>query len=338
MVSHILLKRLGFFQERPRPRRVTSPELHLRLHGVEGHVRGDDHPWMPAQRVVRRQGFDLGDVVGQASDASLLQRARRRLQVHQPTPRGVDDDRAPAHHPQRPLPDKVPVLGRHGRVEGDVVGLRQGLLLGGRALHAGDAPVADEGIVSGDFEAEGSGPVGHPASDPTQPEEGESPSGDPVDVDAGWEGPLPVADDPGGLDDAAGEGEQERHRVVRDLVQAVVGHVGDLDAVAGRGFHVDVVVPDSVPGDDPAAPRRRGLDDGGGHPGVDDHQGLGVARFLRQGRLVRGCREHDLRAERREDRAFDFEVTEEAFGDEDLHGRSRSRPLSRGLPRRRDTW
>ena len=47
------------------------------------------------------------------------------------------------------------------------------------------------------------------------------------------------------LDDAAGGREEQRERVVSDLVEAVVRHVRDEDAVLRRGVDVDVVVADA---------------------------------------------------------------------------------------------
>jgi hypothetical protein len=113
--------------------------------------------------------------------------------------------------------------------------------------------------------------------------------------------------------------EQQRQRVVGDLVEAVVRHVGHEDARPCGGFDVDVVDPDPVAGDDPAA--LGGRDRRGRHLGEAHEQRV---RPGQRGRVL-GQRRADLR----QSRAFGFQVTEDVIGDQDL---------SRARHRRTGAW
>ena len=64
-------------------------------------------------------------------------------------------------------------------------------------------------------------------------------------------------------DDAPRAGEQQRHRVIGDLVEAEVRDVHDEDPELGRALDRDVVDADAVARDDDAA--RRGVERLGGH-------------------------------------------------------------------------
>ena len=72
-------------------------------------------------------------------------------------------------------------------------------------------------------------------------------------------------------DDAASPGEREADCMVRDLLHAVVGHVGDPDAARGGGVDGDVVQPDAEAGHD--LQRFRGLDGGGRNLGPASQDG-----------------------------------------------------------------
>ena len=58
--------------------------------------------------------------------------------------------------------------------------------------------------------------------------------------------PMPTLGVAGVGDESAGASEHERNRVCRDLVDAIVGDVGDGDVARGSSIEVNVVEPDPV--------------------------------------------------------------------------------------------
>ena len=76
--------------------------------------------------------------------------------------------------------------------------------------------------------------------------------------------------------DLAGHREQQRHRVVGDLAQAIVRHIGDGDAERCRGRQVDVVDAEAEPADHLAALEL--FEEIAGELGIGDEHRVGVAR------------------------------------------------------------
>jgi hypothetical protein len=112
-------------------------------------------------------------------------------------------------------------------------------------------------------------------------------------------------------------GQQQRDRVQRDLLDAVVGHVRHGDAARCRRIEVDRVEAHAIARDRAAV--REALDRGRGDRGVCVQQADGVGAVLRD--LVRRLAVVlDERVARRlEHRALDVEVAERVVGDGDDH-------------------
>ena len=142
--------------------------------------------------------------------------------------------------------------------------------------------IGQEGIVEADLHVEAAGPAGRRDADPAEAHDPEAGAAQPADQ--GCSGPMPARMGVGEQarvvgDEAAGEPEHQRDRVVGDLGRAVVGHVADRNPALAAGGEVDVVVADAGPDQDPAA--REALDQGAleRHAEVGDHR-LGGAPVL----------------------------------------------------------
>ena len=91
-----------------------------------------------------------------------------------------------------------------------------------------------------------------------------------------WDGPFPIADGERSLVSAAGEHQQQRHRVVGDVIEAIVGNVGDQHIPLSGRVDVDVVEADSVAGHDPHSGISGGIDNWLGHLRVTDQHRVSV--------------------------------------------------------------
>jgi hypothetical protein len=106
--------------------------------------------------------------------------------------------------------------------------------------------------------------------------------------------------------------------VVGHLVDAVVGHVADGNAVVPGGGEVDVVDADAVADDHPGTAHRR--DDVGVHRRELRDHGVGVGHRLGEtGRVLR-LGGDELGAGRGDDLLLEREVVEGMVGDDDFHG------------------
>ena len=118
-------------------------------------------------------------------------------------------------------------------------------------------PLAEVGVVEDDVEPQGLGAEGRRRADPAAADDPEGLAAQAGRAQGGPVVPGPRPDRLVRRQQPPRQGQQEHDRVVGDLLRAVVGHVADDHAVAGRGIQVDVVVPHPR-ADDAAASRRPG--------------------------------------------------------------------------------
>ena len=286
--------------------RLAAPE------GLDQRVRG-----------VGRLGRQ--DVEPGAAHGAVAQCRLERAEIDQPAARGIDQQRALLERPERPAVDQVGVPGGQRAVQADHIRLGEQRFEGrcpAIALRQIDA-IGQQGVVKADLHVEAVGPARRRGADPAQADDAEAGAAQPADQ--GRAGPVPagvrVGEQTGVVgDQAAGEPEHQRDRVIGDLGGAVVGHVADRDPPLAAGGDVDVVVADARPDQDPAV--RQPLDQGA----IDRHAVVGDQRIGRAPAIVRDAvggelvvhRELELGAE---DLALDQGVVlEQRVGQQNQHG------------------
>jgi hypothetical protein len=142
---------------------------------------------------------------------------------------------------QLAVADQAQRLGGLGQVHADEVGLGQQLVQGDEAGAELGGPGGGHVRVVGDhLHAERGQPLGDQRADPAQPEE----AGHFVlQLDAGELGAFPLAglERGHGLWHVAGDGQQQRHRVLGRAHDVGARRVHDHDPRLGGGLHVHVV-------------------------------------------------------------------------------------------------
>jgi hypothetical protein len=151
---------------------------------------------------------------------------------------------------------------------------------------------------------------------PPEPDEGQAPPGDPVHARVVDRPPI-AGHRAGRRHDAARPREEQGHRMVGDLIEAVVRDVRHHDPVAGRGLDRDVVVADPIPRDDPAPSRRGDVDHALAHRREADEHRVDVHCQVEQGLLGAVRRHDDLGVERPEHLVLGAQVGEDVIGDQD---------------------
>ena len=236
--------------------------------------------------------------------------------IDQRPARSVDDDRRSLHRRDQLGPDQVAGLVGEGSVQGHEIGISDGL----RSAPDLRQPLQGLGqvrIVAHDLEAQGQRPLDHPAADPADPEQRQGSAAQPVQRSRDLPAALPHPTGAG--DDAAGRRQQQRDGVVGDLVEAVVGDVGDPDPARRRDRDVDVVDPDPVAGDHRAAVVGGRFDNRRADRREADQHRVGRRGQVDQRVLVRGGGEDDFGAQGLERPPLDLEAVENVVGDENLH-------------------
>jgi hypothetical protein len=99
--------------------------------------------------------------------------------------------------------------------------------------------------------------------------------------------------------DLARAGEEERHGVLGDLLDAIRRIVGDDDAGRGRGVQVYGIHADAVAGDDPALRHLR-HDLGRDRPGVGIEERVAIRGLAQELLGLLGLQRHELRHSRQD--------------------------------------
>ena len=188
----------------------------------------------------------LGEnVQGRARDRPLFERGGERVEVHDLATRGVDHDCAGLHPTERLGADQPARLLGERRVERDDVGGPEQLVEVDEAGAGGArGRLGRERVVRDDGHAEGAGPAGHLAADPSDPDEAEC-LGAKLSAGELRARPLAGADAAVGIDDPAEERERERERVFCRGHDVAEGRVHDVHPPRCRGGYIDVVDADA---------------------------------------------------------------------------------------------
>ena len=128
--------------------------------------------------------------------------------------------------------------------------------------------------------------------------------------------PTAFADRARRLAEPACVDEKKRHRMVGDFIQTVVGNICDWDSVAFRRRYIDVVVPDSVADDRPAARLRRRGDHGFRDRYVSHHDRVSLAGLIDQRLLITCRRQPNFGVKWAQDLLFDLERRHICVGDQ----------------------
>ena len=236
-------------------------------------MRGGDHVLELEERAVGA-GLDREDVEPGSRDAALLDRAVERGLVDDAATGGVDQDEGRLDLVQLLVTDQADGLGGLGQVDRHEVGLLEQLVEADQAdAHLRGAAGLDVGVVGDDVHPERGQSLRDEHADAAEADDAD---GLLVELDAGVLRALPLAVLQRGVgrrDVARGSQHQGDGELgSRDDVGGRGVH--DHDAALGGGLHVDVVEPDSGPGDDLeplGRGQRLGVDLGGGahEDGVD---------------------------------------------------------------------
>ena len=212
----------------------------LRLLGGRRQVRRDDDVVELEQRPRVRLGRE--DVERRSGDVAGAEGVQQRVLVHQLAAGGVDDAHARLHAREGACIDRALRLRREREVEGEEVGLGQGVLLGLRALDAelAEPLLGDEGVVADDTHLQARRTAGDLLPDPAEAEHDEGLVRQLEPAVAGAL-PAPVLERRVGLRDVAREREQQADRVLGGRDDGRFRSVRDHDPAAGRRLDVDVV-------------------------------------------------------------------------------------------------
>ena len=276
------------------------------------------------QRVhARRPGGQLGglllDVVQcRAGDATVAQRLVECRIVDVFAAGAVDEDRRRLHLRQPRGVDDVVRLRRVGRHDIDDVGRREQLVQFDLAHTVGAHQAARHiGVVGDNLEAEDLQLAGNVLGDAPEADQAPGRATETLGRHAGRT-PVPLAGMGGPVihGDAAQQHEAHRDGMVGHLLDAVVGHVGDEDAVLVGRLDVQDVDADAVPADD-LAPRQ--LFDGRPHDlGILLQDGVRVRRQLAEPFAGLALQSDHLGADRLEHAALDVEIRIVVIADVDL--------------------
>ena len=150
----------------------------------------------------------------------------------------------------------------------------------------GKVAVDDVGIAGDDAPEHVATDVRHPLADPAQADDAERHVADPAERSGRKVVPFRRVDVAMVGDDVAHEGERQRQGMRRDLADAVVGRIGDPDAMLRAGVGVHGVETGADPahdadlrqrGDDALGDRRVLQQDAGAVARGGDHVSLGLA-------------------------------------------------------------
>ena len=255
-----------------------------RLFAVPGDVRRDDDVLPPAQRVRIGKRLGVDRVERTPGDLPGVECPNQRIGVDDGPARAIDDERRRFHARQGFVADHLPGLGCQRRMQRQEV--RPGQQIHEFSLLAGNivASLLDEGIGKKNAHAEGRRAPRHLPGDVAKADQAERPARQP-EHGLPWRNLPPAAAHQPIVDgNLASAGEDQRHRVLGDFLDAVGRVVGDDDARLRGGVEIDGVHADAVTGDDPALGHLR-------HRLCRDRPSVGIEQRV----AVRGLRQKLLR-------------------------------------------
>ena len=274
---------------------------------------------MSEQLRVGGHRFDRQHVECQPRQRAAVERSQRGVDVDDRAARRVDEERSGRHRGEHRRADHSARLLVERHVQRHDVALREDLRQVSPLDVGGEVAVDDVGVAGDDALEHVAADVRHPLADPPQPDDAERHVGRAAQLARRLVVPPAGADVAVVGDDVAHHRQRQRQRVRRDLADAVVGRIGDPDAVLRAGVGVDVVEPGADPADDAqrgqcgdrAFGDRRVLRQDGGTALRRGDQ-LGVVPALRGGELDAGGGEQA---------ALDVDVGKIEIGEQDFgHG------------------
>jgi hypothetical protein len=234
-------------------------DLGLGLFGAGPQVGRADDIGHAEQRALSAGLFDK-NVESHAADFAALQPFDECCFVIDAAAGAVDEADAGLHDVELGEADEVGGFRREGRVDGEVIDVRQ------HVPHSFDPLDAELGRLFGGKERvkaehphlEGDGPLGDFLTDAAEADDAERFVGE-LRPHVRFAVPLAGEQAVVGGGDRAGEGEQEGEGVLRGAEGVAGRRVHHDDALAGGDFLIDVVGADAGPGDGPQAmvPRQR---------------------------------------------------------------------------------
>ena len=278
-------------------------------------MRGDDHVLAAEERRAGRRLL-RHHVQRRPRQLPGVQRRRQRRLVHDRTARRIDQVGGRLHLTEGVGVEQAARLRQQRRVNRHVVGSTQQL----REIDVLDA-FADEDlerhvrIVGDHLQAERPRLRRDELRNPAEADQPQHAAAQSMDRHDRRHLPPAILHVPVRQGDLASHGQQQRHRMIGDFVDAVVRHLRDDDPRRGRRRQIDVVDADAEARDDPAAAHLP--DHVGGDLRVGDEQRVGTGGNL-QDRIRRGLRrQFQLGADRREHFPRGIQVRENGIRDGD---------------------
>src|SRR3954470_8695989 len=242
-----------------------------RLLAVPGDVRLEDHVLPPAERMGVGERLRIDRVEGAARDPSLVERADQRGRRDDGPPRAVHDVSGPLHLAKLGFADEHARLWRQRQMQRDEIRLpQQRLQIGAFDLQIGIEPE--------DPHSKCARAQRDLLPDAPEPHDPEGAARETKDGLSRRDRPPSRAHHPVEEHDFARAGEEERHGVIGNLLDAVGGVVRHDDARRGGGVEVDRVHADPVASDDlaPWHLRHHLARDG---PGIRVEERVAIAGF-----------------------------------------------------------
>nr|WP_237764028.1 hypothetical protein [Terrimicrobium sacchariphilum] len=268
--------------------------------------------------MISQQWFCLEYVQTGPCDTSLSKCFGQSLGIYQSAACCIDQYSIVSHPAQPGSIDEVPCLGRKGKMKGENPSFLKKLLQL-KLLHSqrGELLRWNQRIISSELKAESSRPFEHCPGDTAKASGGkygipESGKG------GGWgDFPGPLPDEGIGLRKSPGQGEGECERMVRDLINAVVGNIANRDVSCSGRLEINVVDPDAVANDDPALIEVG--DDFAGDWRPLNQQSVGFPTLCYD--ILRGFALRDMKlcSGLRDDFTLAVDMGESVIGDEDVH-------------------
>jgi hypothetical protein len=202
------------------------------------------------QTRARGHRLDGQHVEREAGQRAAVERRKRVVDINDGAPRGVHEKRSVLHHAEHLGVDHAARLIVQRSVDRHDVGLREQVGQR-RALDVGREVAVDQIRIAGNDAAEHiARNVRHPLSDPAQSDDAQRHVAGAAQLARRQVVPFAGMDVAMVGDDVADRRQRERQRVRGHFADAVIGRVGDPDAVSRTGRGVDRVVSGADPADD----------------------------------------------------------------------------------------
>ena len=235
-------------------------------------MRRDQQARQVAGELARGGRLGVQHVERGGPDPPGPQRLDDRAGIDQAAARGVDQHRGGLHHGQFRGADQASRLRRQRGMQRNRVAPAEQVGQGQQRRQARPRP--EERIVRHHLAAERGEIPGQAPGDLAEPDQADPLGGQPPDRPQPLQPPAAGGDQRARLGQAAGQRQQQAQGMHRDLLHAVVGHVGDDHAPAGGGRQVHVVNPDPVPGHDLAGGQLAEQLAGDGQVGIEQRVGV----------------------------------------------------------------